>query len=159
MIASLEKNSKTLKIFEILNAEKASPHFLDLAKKCSTGDKLSDIKDNDGNVLLTGEDLNNYITNFYSNLYRRDETVQGEIEDFLGQDICQHPMVRGSILTQEESENLDRDLSPLELDKALDTANTKSAPGIDGYTYTVTLSLGIFGTSIGNHFFAALGPH
>ena len=73
-----------LKIFEILNAEKSSPHFLDLTKKTSSCEKLSDICDNAGNVLLSAESLNKYITNFYSSLYRCDSKVQGEIEDFLG---------------------------------------------------------------------------
>ena len=50
-------------------------------------------------------------------------------------DICQHPLVRGSILTQNEREKLDRELSPLELDKSLEQANTKSAPGVDGFSY------------------------
>ena len=85
--------------------------------------------------MLSGEDLNNYITNFYSNLYRRDETVEGEIEDFLGPDVCQHPLVRDSILTNEEMLTLDCELSILELDKSLEQANKKSAPGIDGISY------------------------
>ena len=67
--------------------------------------------------------LNEYITNFYSSLYRTDVAVQGEIDDFLGPDIQQHPLVRGSILTAEERENLDRDLNILELDNSLEHAN------------------------------------
>ena len=124
-----------LKIFEILNAEKSNPHFFDLAKKSAAVEKLSDICDGNGNLLLSGEDLNHYITNFYSNLYRRDESVEGEIEDFLGQDICQHPLVRDSILTNEEMIILDCELNILELDKSLEQANKKSAPGIDGISY------------------------
>ena len=61
--------------------------------------------------------------------------MQGDIEDFLGPETCQHPLVRGSILTQQEREALDKDLSPLELNKALDQANLKSAPGVDGFSY------------------------
>ena len=53
----------------------------------------------------------------------------------MGPDICQHPLVRGSILTQNEREKLDRELSPLELDKSLEQANIKSAPGVDGFSY------------------------
>ena len=68
-------------------------------------------------------------------MYRCDSEVQGEIEDFLGQDICHHPMVRDSILTQEEKINLDRELEITELDNPLEHANGKSAPGVDGFTY------------------------
>ena len=68
-------------------------------------------------------------------MYRCDSAVQGEIEEFLGQDICQYPMVRDSILTQEEKINLDKELKIVELDNALEHANGKSAPGVDGFTY------------------------
>ena len=95
-----------------------------IAKELSAVEKLLDICDGNGAVLLSGEDLNNYITNFYSNLYRRDNTVEGEIEDFLGPDVCQHPLVRDSILTNEEMLTLDYELSILELDKSLEQANT-----------------------------------
>ena len=116
--------------------EKANPHFLELAKKSTTiNENLSDISDAEGNVLATPEKLNEYITDFYSSLYRTDAAVQGEIDDFLGPDIRQHPLVRGSILTAEERENLDRDLNILELDNSLEHANLKSAPGADGYSY------------------------
>ena len=71
----------------------------------------------------------------YSSLFRLDENVQGEIEDFLGPETSQYPLVCGSILTQQEREALDKDLSPLELDKALDQANLKSTPGVDGFSY------------------------
>ena len=55
-------------------------------------------------------------------------------------------MVRDSILTQEEKINLDKELEIVELDNALEHANSKSAPGVDGFTYgfTVLGSFGIF---------------
>ena len=67
--------------------------------------------------------------------YRFDDTVQGEIEDFLGPDILSHPLVRGSILTDEEKIKLDRELEITELDTALDQSNLKSSPGMDGFSY------------------------
>ena len=43
------------------------------------------------------------------------------------------------VLSREENgnerEKLDRELGPLELDKSLEQANTKSAPGVDGFSY------------------------
>ena len=42
-----------LKFFEILNAEKSNPHFFDL-NKSSAIEKLSDICDGNGDVLLSG---------------------------------------------------------------------------------------------------------
>ena len=71
----------------------------------------------------------------YEKRYRFDDTVQGEIEDFLGPDILSHPLVRGSILTDEEKIKLDRELEITELDTALDQSNLKSSPGMDGFSY------------------------
>ena len=64
-----------------------------------------------------------------------DSFIRGEIADFLGADITNHPLVRGSILTNDEREKLDSDLTLLELDNSLDQANLKSAPGVDGFSY------------------------
>ena len=127
---------RDLKIFEILNSEWACPHFLDLCKKTAQDEKLSDICDDNGNIKLTGNDLQQYITNFYSSLYRIDNSVRGEIEDFLGHDISNHPLVRGSILTPDEKIKLDRELNITELDLSLEQSNMKSSPGMDGFSYT-----------------------
>ena len=59
----LRDRLRELKVFEILNAEKANPFFLELAKKTTTiNENLSDIRDAEGNVLATPEKLNKYIT-------------------------------------------------------------------------------------------------
>ena len=78
----LRDKLQDLKFFEILQAEKANAHFLDIAKKASCTEKFTDICDSDGKILLSSDELGKYITNFYSSLFRLDETVQGEIEDF-----------------------------------------------------------------------------
>ena len=50
--------------------------------------ELSDIRDNQGNIILEVSKLKDHITNFYRSLYRLDsgEPLQGEIRDFLGED-------------------------------------------------------------------------
>ena len=68
-------------------------------------------------------------------MFRKDETVEGEIEDFLGPDACANPLVTGSKLTEAERELLDAPLRIEELDVLLNKANVKSAPGIDGISY------------------------
>ena len=81
----LRDKLRELKVYEILNAEKANPHFLELAKKSTTiNENLSDISDTEGNVLATPEKLNEYITNFYSSLFRTHVAVQGEMTTFWG---------------------------------------------------------------------------
>ncbi len=124
-----------IKSFECLHAEKATAHFLNIAKKTSKNCTLDDIKDPNGAEFANETDRNNYVTNFYSSLYRKDETVEGEIEDFLGPDICAHPVVTGSKLTDAERTQLDAPHRIEELDVALNKANVKSAPGVDGISY------------------------
>ena len=124
------------KVFEVLNAEKASPHFLEICKKAIQGEVLLYICDDLGNSFPTADELNNYVTNFYKSLYRIDDTVQGEIEDFLGPEIVNHPMVRGSILTRDERNLLDSEIKIEELDLSLNQSNLKSSPGMDGFSYS-----------------------
>jgi hypothetical protein len=122
------------KMFENLNHEQPSKTFLDLAKAIAKNDDISAIRDSDGNVFNSENDRDKHITDFFSNLYRKDEEVGGTIEEFLGPDICQHPLVQNSKLTNFEKEGLDVDLTIDELSKALRESNLRSAPGIDGFS-------------------------
>ena len=117
-------------------------------KKTIQGEALSDICDDLGNSFPTADELNNYVTNFYKSLYRIDDTVQGEIEDFLGPEIVNHPMVRGSILTRDERNLLDSEIKIEELDLSLNQSNLKSSPGMDGFSYSFIKNVG---TYTGNH--------
>jgi hypothetical protein len=93
------------------------------------------IRDPDGNNFLNQTDRNGYIREYYANLYKKDCWVGGEIKEFLGPDISNHPLVLASKLSEQEKEELDAPLSLDELDKSLLKANLRSAPGIDGYSY------------------------
>jgi hypothetical protein len=112
-----------LKIFDCLHAEKATSHFLNLAKKTSRGESLEKVRKPDGTDFESENERSDYITNFYSSLYRKDETVEGEIENFLGPAACSHPLVTGSKLTEAEREALDAPLRIEELDISLNKAN------------------------------------
>jgi hypothetical protein len=122
------------KMFENLNFEKPSKSFLELAKAIKKNDDISNIKKDDGSDFLDENERNNFITNFYSDLYRKDEGVEGSIEDFLGEEICAHPLVQGSKLSEDEKLRLGADLTLEELTKALGESNMRSAPGIDGFS-------------------------
>jgi hypothetical protein len=140
------------KILENLSHEKPTKRFLDIAHSAGKGDKLDTLKNDDGSEFGSEEQLKNYVTNFYRNLYSRDEGVGGSIKDFLGKELCNHPLITGSKLTREQKEALDSDLTFAELEKALCESNLNSAPGIDGYsnrfikkffTYLVARSIGV----------------
>jgi hypothetical protein len=122
------------RIFENLTHEKPTKRFLDLAHNISKGDSLNRITNDDGMPFNTPADLEKHLTNFYAKLYRKDPEVTGSIEDFLGPDICSHPVVSNSKLTPEQVEELDADLTFEEIHKAMNESNAKSAPGMDGYS-------------------------
>jgi hypothetical protein len=67
-------------------------------------------------------------------LYRKDETLTGTIEDFLGEELINNPSIQASKLTNTEKEILDMPLSIEELDLSIKNSNVKSAPGEDGYS-------------------------
>ncbi len=82
-------------------------------------------------MTTSGEDWHEYIRHYFSNLYKLDPLVEGSIEDFLGPKICNHPTVTASKLSETERAELGLPLQIDELDKALEKANMRSAPGID----------------------------
>jgi hypothetical protein len=121
------------KISEILNDEKPSKHFLDIARKGKSGSDINDIRDDVGNAFESKEELNEHIRCFYKKLYEKKNTV-GTIEDFLGPEICNSELIKNSKLTEDEKDNLDKDLTLNELDESLRKSNFKSAPGRDGFS-------------------------
>jgi hypothetical protein len=118
------------RIFENLNHERPSKSFLNIAKAIQKNDDISKILNDDNSEFATDKDRENFITNFYADLYRKDEGVGGSIEDFLRPEICAHPLVRDSKLTEAEKLSLEADLTMDELTKALGESNMRSAPGI-----------------------------
>jgi len=131
----LKNKLRDLKIFECLNAEKAMPHFLNIAKQTKAADTLANIKKDDGTEFNSTKEREIHIVNFYSNLYKKDQNVVPNIEEFLGAEICSHPLVTSSKLSEEERGELDAPINIGEIDKALQQVNIKSAPGVDGYSY------------------------
>jgi exonuclease III len=126
----LEKYRK----FERLNQEKITPHFMNLVKKDSLHNTtLDSICDNNGAVFNTGTDREQYITEFYSDLYKKNEAEPEtiNIHDFMG-DTIDHPAVTGAKLTENEKADLDSDLNLIEFDNAVNEMKPGSAPGIDG---------------------------
>jgi hypothetical protein len=129
---------KEIKVFDNLHNERPSPLFLNLIRH-SNRDSLSVLKSEDGNAFVNDTERNDYIFNYFANVYRRNPEQDSVdynncINDFLGPDIVNHPVVQNSFLTDEERALLDRPLSMRELDEALNNCNFKSAAGQDGYS-------------------------
>ncbi len=119
---------------DTLNSEKMTPRFLRIAKDINVSD-LSAIVDDGGAPFLNPEDRAEHITGFYETLYKLPDTVPENftncVSDFLG-DLCNHPAIRGCMLTAAERGRLEADVTITELDEAAEKINLGSAPGIDG---------------------------
>jgi exonuclease III len=134
MDSKLREQMLELKIGEVLNREKPSKKFLDLANICKKSVGLEVIRMPNGNKFKSQKDREQHIFEFYKDLYSRTDTA-GSIEEFLGPQIANHPQVLNSKLNDAEKANLDKDLTLFELDRSLEGANLNSSPGQDGFNY------------------------
>jgi hypothetical protein len=133
--AELRHELDKLSGFEVVNSEKITPYFLRLAKGSKVEAKMADIKDHNGQPFDSQEDMKEYVLNFYANIYRKDVDEPADlsncIENFLGPDICAHPLVTASKLSPILVARLEAPISLHELDISVEQAN-KSASGGDG---------------------------
>ena len=120
---------------DVLNNERITPFFLRIAKTINN-DSLTKIKKPCNGEFISHREREQYISKFYKDLYTvpvgAPINYDGCIENFLGADICAHPLVLNSKLTDEEKADLDSPLTLTELDGAVKKLNLRSAPGIDG---------------------------
>jgi len=123
-------------IFENINSERITPYFLKVIKGNKTLSSLTSIRDERGNFFNNEMDQKQYIVQHYEKIYKKDpeepESLEGYIENFLGPEILQNPVVQDSKLSVEEKGSLETPLTMEELNRALEGANGNSAPGIDG---------------------------
>ena len=131
----LKTELSNIRNFERLTDEKLTPYFLTMAKKSSPTANLCGIKNSEGNAFESEGDRSEYISNFYSDLYKKpvnDQIItQQDILQFLGP-VSNVPEVISSKLTAPEKEDLDRDFTINELDTSIKNANLNSASGPDG---------------------------
>jgi hypothetical protein len=151
IFSDFEMKSEVTKFrhYETLSHEKITPAFLKLAKSMNTDYSLSDIRDDDGSVFRSEKLRNNYIADYYANIYLTPKCDYNRgpdlVSEFLGPEIIGHPAVQNSKLTEDERTNLDLPLSLAELDAAVSQANLRSAPGLDGLNMNFIIKFwGIF---------------
>jgi len=135
----LDNQLKKFSVYEHLNEEKITPSFLRLARTGNTEKDLASIVDADGNPFENSRSRNQYIRNYYADVYREREPEKrvtvADIREFLGQDVLHTPQVRNAILSDEEKLSLETEISLQELDAALKDCRTNSAGGNDGINY------------------------
>jgi Reverse transcriptase (RNA-dependent DNA polymerase) len=131
----LKEELSNYKIFDKLNNEKITPHFMRMTKTINSSPNLDVICDNNDTPFAEDSDRENFITNFYGSLYKKPdgEPILNDIsiEDFLG-NVKDKEEVQNSKINNREKELLDRPLSLNEFDIAIKSANKKSSPGTDG---------------------------
>ena len=76
-------------LFEHVNMEKMTPHFLKLAKCTKADNKLCDIRDDNGNNFQDEEVLKEFVVSYYENLYKlpddQKNNINGVLRIFWGQ--------------------------------------------------------------------------
>ena len=124
------------KKFETLNSEKITPYFMSLVKGSKVEAKLDEITREDGTEFANNDDRVKYIVDTFGDLYKKPpgEVIDVNcIENFLG-DLTENNVIKNSKLKPEQKIELENDLTIEELDKSIDEANLKSAPGADGFS-------------------------
>ena len=124
------------KKFELLNAEKITPHFMNLVKTVSTKGNIEEIKKDNGNDFIDEPEQKKYIHDYYKAIYSQPDnnaknTNLHDIENFLGP-LTNHPIVLNAKLSNEERDELEIPINLEELTKSINNANLSSAPGADG---------------------------
>jgi hypothetical protein len=123
-------------MFDLLNNEKITPHFVSMVKLSKKTESLLVIKDDNGEPFVNETGRNSYITDYYRNLYTRDINAPAlnanSIEEFLGPEICESGVVQNSKLTLAEQNLIDGNFSVDELDAAAKEAKSSTAGGPDG---------------------------
>jgi exonuclease III len=102
----LKAEVENFRHFEILKNEKITPEFVKLAKSLNTDYSLDDICDDEGNVFSSNSARGKYIVDFFSKIYRKPacdkNRPENTIENFLGPEIINNPVVQNSKLTDVE---------------------------------------------------------
>jgi exonuclease III len=132
----LKKELSNYELFERLNQEKITPHFMNLVRNdAKQSHNLNTICDDNGDGFESEVLLENYVTNFYSELYKKPNNepvlTDDSVSRFLS-DSGLHPAVLDSKLNNDEKNTLDADLDILEFDTAATQIKLNSSPGIDG---------------------------
>jgi hypothetical protein len=110
---------------------------MSLVKNAEKSDTPTIIRDDEGRDFNSLNELKEYVGSYFKNIYKKDNETQdtngiNQINNFLGEHITLKEEIRNAKLTVAEREELDQPLSLLELERSMNNANMKSAPGSNG---------------------------
>ncbi len=97
---------KSMKLFSCINSEKPTPIFLSLARESNSSSRLDNILDEQGSPFDSESARTDSIVSYYEKIYKKPEddiaSYRNCIEDFLGPELLNHPVVSNSKLTELE---------------------------------------------------------
>ena len=129
-----KENSRLLEsseYYKLLNFEKPSKLWGELLKNKNKGESLEIIRNYDGSEFNSKKERNEHIKQHYSNIFSIPYFSNTSIEDFFAEDL-NHPMIENHKLSFSDKELLESPICIEEIEKALDSSNFNSAPGLDG---------------------------
>jgi hypothetical protein len=136
--SEIRQELENFRQFDILHTEKMTPRFLALCKAQKSNASLDHILDDRGEAFRDEAARDEYICQFYQRIYSPAAGTANRvleencIENFLGPEICNNPIVLNSKLTEAEKNMFDANITLQELDIAVQKLNEKSAGGLDG---------------------------
>ena len=129
----MTKEIEKFSLFEHLNMEKMTPHFLKLAKCTRPDSLLKDIKKPDGSNFNSDPELREYIAQFYEDRYRlpdiQKNNINGCIADFLGPEVLASPLINSMKIPRNLADSLEGPITLFELDLAIEGTKTRTAAG------------------------------
>jgi len=121
--------------FLIRNNEKPTGAFCLLGKENNTYDDISQIKGVNGEKFGSNVERGEHIRRYYEGLYKRKLDALLSVEGFLTERTCNEQRVKDRILTQEEKDSLEGEITEEELTQSLKKSNLNSSSGWDGVSY------------------------
>ena len=109
---------------------------MNLEKTKDSGDSLLNLKRDDGTDFRDQAELKSYVEGYYKDIYkqynnRAKNCTDADINYFLGT-VSENPIVNNAKLTNAERDELESEVTELELTQSINNANMASAPGVDG---------------------------
>ena len=107
-----------------------------MARGSQSSASMTEICNYNGTRFANIKEQKTFIRTHFGNSFKKPEDepddLSGCIENFSGEQIIEHSLVKNLKLNEDEKLKLEQGFTPEELDTALERANNNSAPGIDG---------------------------
>jgi hypothetical protein len=133
----LKERATAFREFLDANNEKATKVFCKLSKDGGVCDNQEIIKNCNGEDFGSSKERSEYIRKYYEGVYKKRLDSLINIESFLGEDFAQEEWINNRKLSEQESLELEGEVTIDELKESLDNSNFGSTSGWDGISFSV----------------------